>query len=291
AVGLLIGGRQKSEILFVFSALVSFIFILSSVHFTHARYVVPLLPPLLVLVGKMLADSINATSIFVRYVGRVTAFTVLVFSALYTVAGNLQFTFDSRKLAAAWIERNAPAGSKIEVTSYGPTLPDGRFTIVERPKLRDLSDALATLEEAPIYQLLQPIYLDYRLFAEDVGLCEYRRPHYRGWYDARMDRNDEIARTFDLSIHGLEKRAPDFVIASSFYYDRYEDDNNSVEGEMFDRLFAGDSVYRQVAEIHYQFLPWRDPPLEFINPTVRIFQRADTLAQPSRSPDLAPPKE
>jgi hypothetical protein len=157
--------------------------------------------------------------------------------------------------------------------------------------LRDLSGALAALEEAPIYQLLQPIYLDYRLFAEHIGLCEYRRPHYRGWYDAQMDRNADVARNFDLSIHGLEKRAPDFMIASSFYYDRYRTDNNSVEGEMFDRLFAGDSVHHQVAEMHYEFLPWLDPLLEFINPTVRIFQRADTLAEPSRSPDLASPKE
>jgi hypothetical protein len=28
------------------------------------------------------------------------------------------------------------------------------------------------------------------------------------------------------------------------------------EGQMFDRLFAGESQYREVASFHYEFLPW-----------------------------------
>ena len=34
--------------------------------------------------------------------------------------------------------------------------------------------------------------------------------------------------------------------------------------------------------MHYELGWWIDPTLEFVNPTVRIFQRAQTLAQPAR---------
>ena len=270
------------EILFLYCALIPFTLLLASAHFTTPRYAAPLLPALLILAGKMLADATMARSTAIRWIGRIAVLVAVTFSAFTTIAGNLQFTHDSRKAAAAWINQNAAAGAKIEVTPFGPTLPEERYVIVRRPWLRDLGEFEPALQNATIYKLLQPMYIEYRDFAEHVGLCEYRRPHYRGWYDRKKAANIDDVRNFDISIQGLEQRAPDFLIASSFYYDRYKDDPNSLEGEMFDRLFAGDSAYREVAKIRYELVGWIDPTLELVNPTVRIFQRAQTVAQPAR---------
>jgi ABC-type branched-subunit amino acid transport system substrate-binding protein len=269
-------GKHRVEIGFVYAALIPFILVLSGVHFTTQRYAIPLLPALLILTGKMLADAIQAPSLGIRCIGRLTVLVVGTFSALSTIAGNLQFTYDSRKAAAAWINENAVAGSTIEVTPYGPTLPEERYVIVRRPRLRDLGEFDTALENARIYESLQPIYVRYRDFAEDVGFCEYRRPHYQGWYDKKTARNIDDTKEFDVSMEGLERRTPDLLVASSFYYDRYEGDPRSSEGKMFDGLFSGDSAYREVANMRYEFLGWLDPSLEFVNPTVRIFQLNST---------------
>ena len=74
---------------------------------------------------------------------------------------------------------------------------------------------------------------------------------------------------------GLERRAPDFLIVSEGYYGRYEGDTSSVEGRFFADLFAGGSSYGMVAEIRYQALPWPDPHVSAINPTVRIYRRTE----------------
>lgn len=66
---------------------------------------------------------------------------------------------------------------------------------------------------------------------------------------------------------------------SSFYYDRFSDNNASSEGQFFAALLSGSSKYREVAKLEYAALPlsWLDPEPEFFNPKIYVFQRADTL--------------
>jgi hypothetical protein len=279
---LAVRGKYVAEILFLYSSLIPFMLLLSSAHFTTQRYAAPLLPALLILTGKMLADAATARWMAIRWIGRIAVLVVVTCSAFSTVAADLQFAYDSRKAAAAWIDQNAAAGARIEITPFGPTLPEERYVIVRRPWLRNLGEFESALQNAAIYKVLQPMYVEYRNFAEQVGWCEYRRPHYRGWYDRKKAANIEDVRKFDVSIQGLEQRAPDYLVFSSFYYDRYQDNPNSLEAKMFESVFAGDSAYQEVAEIRYELAGWIDPTLELVNPTVRIFQRAETLAQPAR---------
>ena len=89
---LLIRRKYLVEVLFIYSALIPFMLVLSGVHFTTQRYAAPLLPALLILTGKMLADAITAPSVAIRWIGPITVFIAVTFSALSTLAGNLQFT-------------------------------------------------------------------------------------------------------------------------------------------------------------------------------------------------------
>jgi hypothetical protein len=94
-----------------------------------------------------------------------------------------------------------------------------------------------------------------------------------GWYELAQAKALAELATFDPTMAGLHARGTDLLIVSSLYYDRFLDDPTSTEGRFFNQLFEDGRSYYQVAEFHYELLPWLDPDLELINPTVRIYQR------------------
>ncbi len=260
---------------FLMSTVVPFYLLISNVHYASIRHVLPIVPPLLIMVGKMLCDLRGGwpAGWWRRRFADALVAAVVVVSGVYVLSTELQFTFDGRNLAAHWIIEHAAPGTKIEVTHYPPRFPDDRYVVVERPWLRNLDAEIAGLKNAPLYRTLQPLYLAYKSFAEPLGLCTPRERHYTGWYEAAEADSTTALVTFDPTIEGLNARAPDLFVVSSLYYDRFDDDPTGPDGRFFARLFAGETSYHQVAEFHYEFMPWLDPLLEFINPTVRIFQR------------------
>lgn len=269
-------GRNRPETLFLASTLLPFFVSVTNVHYASTRHVLPLIPILLIIVAKTLRD-LRGSSVERRWRRRsgdaLMAAAVLT-SAVLALDTELQFTFDGRNSAAVWVIENAAPGATIEVTPYGPRLPEASFSVQKRPFLRNIEADIASLKRGGLYQTLQPIYLAYKAFAEGAGLCEPQSRHYTGWYELAEDQSATALRTFDPSIEGLEARAPDLLIVSSLYYDRFADDPNGPDGRFFARLLAGETSYRQVAEFHHEFLPWLVPSAEFTNPTIRIFQRA-----------------
>lgn len=276
AVLQLMVGRKVREIVFVAVLIVPFFLMISNVHYASVRHVLPMVPPLLILVGKMLADLVTPGARQARrWVGYGLIAATVLYSALDTLAAELKFTYDARELAATWIEERLPPGSTIEVTLYGPALPPDRFVVEKRPYLSNLTATVTGLEESPIYRALHPIYRAYAAIAGHVGLCEPGERHYLGWYERAEASASTALATFDPSIEGLEARAPDLLVVSSLYYGRFTDDPTGPDGRFFRRLFAGEGSYRQVAEFRYGLAHWLDPAVEFINPTVRIFAKSD----------------
>jgi hypothetical protein len=168
---------------------------------------------------------------------------------------------------------HAPPGAKIEVTPYGPRLPDDRFLVETRPFLRNLTADITELKDASLYRTLHPIYLNYKTAAESIGLCQPRARHYLGWYEEADSKTATDLVNFDPSIDGLEDRAPDLLVVSSFYYGRFVNDPTGPDGHFFKQLFEGRGSYRPIAEFHYELLPWLDPWLEVINPKIMVFQK------------------
>jgi Dolichyl-phosphate-mannose-protein mannosyltransferase len=267
----------KPKILLIAAMIVPSLLLLHHLNANYVRFVIPIFPPLAVLTGKATADLIAARSTFLRLVGAAVTFTVIALSALHTIAADLEMIHDSRELTVEWIARNVPEGATIEITSYVADPGNDRFRVVRRPRVHsvNLHDWIERLHDSPIYRTLHPIYLLYKSFAEDIGLCTRRPHHYRGWYDRTQAKQLSNIETFDFSLAGLNTRAPDVLIVSELYYDRYEDDQSSVEGRFFADLFAGKTSYRQVAEIEYHALPWPDPKVDFINPQIQVYQKTD----------------
>ena len=273
-----VGVLRKQDIrqnLFLASTLLPFFLTISNIHYASIRHVLPMVPPLLILVGKMFADLIGRSAArgVRHWLGYGMLALAIISSAVYTLSAELQFTFDGRDLATAWIMGHAAPGATIEVTSYGPRIPDERFVVEKRPPLPNIEAALADLRDAAVYRALHPVYLRYKSGAEALGLCEPRARHYVGWYERAKAYIARQLATFDPTMAGLHARGPDLLVVSSLDYDHFLNDAASPDGRFFEQLFENGGRYRQVAELHYELLPWLDPELEFINPTVRIYQK------------------
>lgn len=274
---LLLRRRATREILLLAALLVPFALAVGNVHYASSRHVLPLIPPLLILAGKMIADLLGTRPAWLRGGALVVAVLALAWSAVYTVGADLAFVHDPRKPAGAWIRQHVPPGSTIEMSAYGPNVSRERFEIVRRPVVRDLGNTLQAMTQGPIYELLYPLFVTYRGFAESVGLCPYRRPHYEGWYERTATDAQTVADGFHLGVAGLHARRPDYLVVSEQYYKRWFDSPETPEGEMFAALFAGRTQYEKVAEFEYH--PWLDPEVEFINRKITIFApRGDAAA-------------
>ena len=87
-----------------------------------------------------------------------------------------------------------------------------------------------------------------------------------------LERTARAIRSFNLTVAGLERRAPDILIITEAYSAGLV---HEIEVRFFADLFAGRSSYREVAKIRYQALPWPDPDVTSVNPTVRIYRRTE----------------
>ena len=63
---------------------------------------------------------------------------LVLYSLIYTFALVLQFSNDSRYLAAQWVERNVPVNATIEVGERGPVISEDKYNIIN--SLRDPRD-------------------------------------------------------------------------------------------------------------------------------------------------------
>ena len=78
---------------------------------------------------------------------------------------------------------------------------------------------------------------------------------------------------------GLLSRGTDYLVVDNFTYDRffttpYYCETNPVECDFFQRLLAGESSYRLIAEFKYElpkFLP--QMKISFVNPEIRVYER------------------
>jgi hypothetical protein len=280
AVRLLASGRDRAATLLVLSMLLPYYLVIGSMRGPRAgpslgplpplRYVLPMLPFLLLLAAKMLTD-LAATRHRVLRAGALAVLAVtLVYSASYTLAADLTFTNDSRYTAREWILENVEAGRTIETTSYGPSIPSSKYNVVERPHDSGIATVAEAVRQDHRYLGFQTAMARLRPWLEAIGM----RGAYVPWYDKALARHEEEAAAFDGSIQGLESRAPDVLVVSDLYTVRFQD-NSSPEAAFFDDLRSGKSAYRQVAEFQYQLPAWLNPPAEFVNPRISIYARSE----------------
>ena len=175
-------------------------------------------------------------------------------SGVFALSTELQFTFDGRNLAAPWIIEHRPWNEDRSHVRSTPLPPEGRFSV---------QAATVYPEHQRRHRGPQECFAVPGLAADLSGLQILRRARsayvqaaptslHRLVRDRRRPETTTTLQTFDPSVEGLQARAPDLLIVSSFYYDRFADDPTSPDGRFFARLFAGETSYRQVAEFHYE---------------------------------------
>ena len=137
---------SRGKVLLLWSMLFPQYILMGSIHASLFRYIVPLVPVLLILTGKMISDytSSKPQGKQNRVNGLIWNSTKL-FVDLNTIAADLTFTNDSRYLLHDWISRNVEEGSKIEISlDYPNSLNDDRYIVIKRPVDLDLDDAASS---------------------------------------------------------------------------------------------------------------------------------------------------
>lgn len=83
---------------------------------------------------------------------------------------------------------------------------------------------------------------------------------------------------YNVGEAGVELRQPDFLVVSSFVYERFEDpyicERHQADCDFFNALLKGETNYQQIATFAYE-VPGYLPRLElkFVNPNISIFKR------------------
>lgn len=282
ALGLLASTENRAGVLLVLSMLLPYYVIMGAMRGPRAgplllplpplRYTLPMLPFVLLFAAKMLVDLLAARSRVVRGFAVALFSTAIGYSMAYAACVDLEFTHDSRYAARGWFLKNVEAGSSIETTSYGPSIPHDKYRVIERPHDNGVSDVVASLAQSDRYLRFQTMIAQLERWLEGAGL----RPlsgRYTPWYRKASLRYAEEISAFDTSIGGLESRAPGVLVASDLYFVRFQD-RSSADGRFFSDLFSGKSSYKQVAAFHYELPSWLDPPAEFVNPTIYVYSRS-----------------
>ncbi len=265
-------GAERAKVLLVWTMILPHYLLMGSLHVSLMRYIVPVVPALLVFAGKLAADLLRAKPQEAKVFASVALGLTLSYSLVYSVAAALTFTSESRYQAAAWVERHVAPGSTIEVTSNSPNLPRRRYRIVQRPHDVTVTRTAAIARDRATSGWLAGLISWMEAKRDRTDGAAASSASYTAWYEHAQRDYQQAAAAFDVGLKGLERRGPDYLIVSSLYYNRFAGDRQSAEGQLFDALFDGRTNYRQVAEFTYQFHPWINPVVERTNPTIRIFR-------------------
>ncbi len=205
------------------------------IHFSYLRYILPVVPILLIASG-IFSDYILSIK-NIKKPTTVLLICIFLYTFSYAIKTDALFLNDSRYSSTDWVNENIPKNSKILLfVSNNRYIPD---------------------------------------------LSEYNESLYY--------LNASTIKNFDSIKNSLENIAPDYIIDSSLYYDRYLRFTNMYPRrsplvklvgykthepgitEFYTKLFDGELGYILIKKIPEEKEDVPDP--EFINPTIVIFKR------------------
>ena len=139
------------------------------------RYIVPIVPVLLILTSKMLSDYTSSNLKASRIVSMLLLGIVLSYSLIYTIAADLEFTNDSRYQLHDWISRNVKERSKIEISIHCPNiLNDDEYIVIKRPQDLDLDDAASSALSNSTYFRVTSYNFETQISSWQSGNTVYR---------------------------------------------------------------------------------------------------------------------
>lgn len=259
--------KNTAAIIWLLSTFLPYYIIFGSTS-VQSWYLTVLFPALMILAAAGCVNLIGASPQPYAFLAKFAVAGVVVYSFFYTVALVLQFSNDSRYLAAEWIERNVPVNSIIEIGERGPLISESKYKVIESsrdPVSMDYARAqYENLERYRPYQIIRQFILDAEKWAgQNLGL-QVRKQPYMNWID-------NLARNTPASQEIILPEAEYIVLLEDLY------------PEKLSKLAASGSEYRLAAKCHFVDSFGLGPEFQFVNPPVFIFQRVTLNVMPSQA--------
>lgn len=242
AIALAIVRRKRSDWI-ILSFLIPYYILISVSEVRFARYAIPILPPLAILVGRMIVDVYTTLksqgSAYLRLGWVVVCAGVVGYTAVYSLALDRLFQPpDPRSVAIGWINRNVSLGDTIGL----PTVP----WFYSPPFTPDIAGAVGSRAR---YDLMS----------------EARR---------RLVTNPELE--WDPAI--LTGERPDYVVMSDFEYEDVKRTGLPRAKTFFRTLgkqYKEAAVFGKQISFGIDFGPSEQLPhdLKYMSPTIRVYRR------------------
>jgi hypothetical protein len=251
--------KSRAAALWLLSAGLPYYLIFGSTS-VQSWYLAILFPALMILAAHAGVDLLRVLP--PRYaVAAKSAFAALIiYSFLYTGALALQFSNDSRYLAAQWIERNVPMRSTIEIGERGPVLSESKYRVIHLSRDKETMDyargQYKNLEGYQPYQEIRRLILHAEKWAGQTLGVQVRKQAYSNWID-NLAQNDKPAEESPRIFP-----QPDYIVL-------VED----LHPQKLRSLSSPGSEYRLAAKTRFVDALGLRPEFQFVNPTVYIFQR------------------
>lgn len=254
----LVGSRNAHAIWWLFAAIVPYFVLFSSMG-VQPWYIPFFLPALAVLAARAWTDLLNAVPKPSSWIANAALGVVVLYTFLYALAVDLQFSNDSRLLASKWIDANVPKSARIEVGEWGPFVSGDRYTVVySRRDAGTMDFAIENrkrLEQHAFYSRFRRALLASERWAGQTFSIPIREKPYTAWFDR------EHARTAAPAI-GENNSPADYVML-----------NEDLNSKKIQQLMGDASGYRLRANFKYVDPLGLSPAAPFVNPPIYVFQR------------------
>jgi hypothetical protein len=253
--------KDRFQIIWLASILLPYYFIFSSR--LSATWYAPFFFPGLTLLAAYVFDTALRRVGWQRAAATITVFTVIIFSFLSTLAIVLQFTNDSRNIAAGWIVNNIPVNATLELPRNGPIISHTQYHVVAPQKelkaystFRMWRDKLNQHEG---YRKLHAAILFMESWmSQNIGWPDPHQP-YAAWFDKIPDVYDGKKVP---EVPTIDNGSEASIVKSDYKVLMFFDDNIEIP----------DSEYVKIEKIFYENPFGIDVRLPFVNPTIYIYR-------------------
>ena len=269
---------KKFELACIWAFILPFYLIVGRLRVAPARYILPVVPFLLLIAAHTFDGLLHAGNGTVRRVSRVVLAAVVLYSCMYTVAGDFHLILDSKRKFLAWAGENVPGGATIELTTYCPMPRDG-YSAYYQPHAGGNDRYYSLLRDSGLYRfalrqgiIWKHLATKWRMPGEEI--IDRSMGYFFGKEVAVISVRPDA--DFDYSLKGLYERAPDYLVINHYYGGRFTGNRSEYpsQHEFYTALFHdSDPVYRRVAAFSPPRFFLLNPRVQFADDYISVYTR------------------
>ena len=254
--------KQAGEFFLILTIVIYYIK-MGDMTFHPPRYIIPILPFLTILGGKLCFDLLHLTSRSkLLNWGWITAFALGgIFSLYYTTMGVMSLANDDRKLAYEWVNSNMSPNDSVEVSAhYSINIPPG-FNGFSKLPYYHIKPTFIRMRENELYRRLREVYI------------KLDRP---GAVEGKSVTEEVVVEPTTASLRSLLIRKPRYIILSKSDYQRFLGGDEAehlfpLQHELYSSIIAGMTPYELLVDFE-RTDRWPRPNIEFVNAGIKIYE-------------------